>query len=159
MSIEGMHILVAIVLFMMTQFSHEEAFYDPSYLSFGCVNFRNANGKTELQDDFSHKSLHWRCPVVHSVVVEGEISPYENLVISLPNYSSSCSYFLDASVFGKRCDFFERARQRRRLVAGHLHVLQWPQEDGATWDSHVISCAEEGGLCGLPLNFIEPINA
>ena len=95
MSIERMHILVAIVLFMMTQFSHEEAFYDPSYLSFGCVNFRNANGKTELQDDFSHKSLHWRCPVVHSVVVEGEISPYENLVISLPNYSSSCSYFLD----------------------------------------------------------------
>jgi hypothetical protein len=30
---------------------------------------------------------------------------------------------------------------------GHLHValLQWLQEDGATWDSHVISCAEEHG--------------
>jgi hypothetical protein len=28
---------------------------------------------------------------------------------------------------------------------GHLHVLQWLQKDGATWDSHVISCAEEGG--------------
>jgi hypothetical protein len=26
---------------------------------------------------------------------------------------------------------------------GHLHVLRWLQEDGATWDSHVISCAEE----------------
>jgi hypothetical protein len=28
---------------------------------------------------------------------------------------------------------------------GHLHVLQLLQEDGATWDSCVISCAEEGG--------------
>jgi hypothetical protein len=28
---------------------------------------------------------------------------------------------------------------------GHLHVLQWLQEDGATWDSRVISCAKEGG--------------
>jgi hypothetical protein len=28
---------------------------------------------------------------------------------------------------------------------GHLHVLQWLRKDGATWDSHVISCAEEGG--------------
>jgi hypothetical protein len=28
---------------------------------------------------------------------------------------------------------------------GHLHVLQWLREDGATWDSHVISCAEECG--------------
>jgi hypothetical protein len=28
---------------------------------------------------------------------------------------------------------------------GCLHVLQWLREDGATWDSHVISCAEEGG--------------
>ena len=28
---------------------------------------------------------------------------------------------------------------------GHLHVLQWLREDGATWDSHVISCAEEHG--------------
>jgi hypothetical protein len=26
-----------------------------------------------------------------------------------------------------------------------LHVLQWLQEDGATWDSCVISCAEEHG--------------
>jgi hypothetical protein len=26
---------------------------------------------------------------------------------------------------------------------GHLHVLQWLTEDGAPWDSHVISCAEE----------------
>jgi hypothetical protein len=28
---------------------------------------------------------------------------------------------------------------------GHLHVLKCLQEDGATWDSHVISCAEENG--------------
>jgi hypothetical protein len=28
---------------------------------------------------------------------------------------------------------------------GHLHVLQCLWKDGATWDSHVISCAEEGG--------------
>jgi hypothetical protein len=29
---------------------------------------------------------------------------------------------------------------------GHLHVLQWLWgKDGATWDSRVISCAEEGG--------------
>jgi hypothetical protein len=28
---------------------------------------------------------------------------------------------------------------------GHLHVLQWLIEDGAAWDSRVISCAEEGG--------------
>ncbi len=28
---------------------------------------------------------------------------------------------------------------------GHLHMLQWLQEDGATWDSGVISCAEEHG--------------
>jgi hypothetical protein len=28
---------------------------------------------------------------------------------------------------------------------GHLHVLKWLREDGATWDSRVISCAEEGG--------------
>jgi hypothetical protein len=27
---------------------------------------------------------------------------------------------------------------------GHLHVLQWLREDGATWDSCVI-CAEECG--------------
>ncbi len=27
---------------------------------------------------------------------------------------------------------------------GHLHVLQWLRDDGATWDSHVI-CAEECG--------------
>jgi hypothetical protein len=26
---------------------------------------------------------------------------------------------------------------------GCLHVLQWLQKDGATWDSHVISCAED----------------
>jgi hypothetical protein len=36
---------------------------------------------------------------------------------------------------------------------GHLHVLQWLREDGATWDSRVISCAEEGGYdalcCGM----------
>jgi hypothetical protein len=30
-------------------------------------------------------------------------------------------------------------------MAGHLHVLQWLRKDGATLDSHVISCAEEGG--------------
>jgi hypothetical protein len=28
---------------------------------------------------------------------------------------------------------------------GHLHVLQWLREDGATWDSRVITCAEEHG--------------
>jgi diadenosine tetraphosphatase ApaH/serine/threonine PP2A family protein phosphatase len=28
---------------------------------------------------------------------------------------------------------------------GHLHVLQWLQEDGATWNRHVISYAEEYG--------------
>ncbi len=28
---------------------------------------------------------------------------------------------------------------------GHLHVLQRLQEDGATWNSHVIFCAEECG--------------
>jgi hypothetical protein len=28
---------------------------------------------------------------------------------------------------------------------GHLYVLQWLQEDGATWDSRLISCAEESG--------------
>jgi hypothetical protein len=28
---------------------------------------------------------------------------------------------------------------------GHLHVLKWLREDGATWDSCVISCAEENG--------------
>jgi hypothetical protein len=28
---------------------------------------------------------------------------------------------------------------------GHLHVLQWLRKDGATWDSRVVSCAEEGG--------------
>ena len=28
---------------------------------------------------------------------------------------------------------------------GRLQVLQWLREDGATWDSRVISCAEEGG--------------
>jgi hypothetical protein len=28
---------------------------------------------------------------------------------------------------------------------GHLHVLQWLLEDGATWDGCVISCAEEHG--------------
>jgi hypothetical protein len=28
---------------------------------------------------------------------------------------------------------------------GHLHVLQWLWEDGATWDSHVIFCSEKGG--------------
>jgi hypothetical protein len=28
---------------------------------------------------------------------------------------------------------------------GRLHVLQWLREDGATWDSRVISCDEEGG--------------
>jgi hypothetical protein len=27
----------------------------------------------------------------------------------------------------------------------HLHVLKWLWEDGATWDSHVISCAEKRG--------------
>jgi hypothetical protein len=26
-----------------------------------------------------------------------------------------------------------------------LHVLQWLREDGATWDSRVITCAEEHG--------------
>ncbi len=26
-----------------------------------------------------------------------------------------------------------------------INVLQWLREDGATWDSCVISCAEEGG--------------
>jgi hypothetical protein len=28
---------------------------------------------------------------------------------------------------------------------GPLHVLQWLRMDGVTWDSCVISCAEEGG--------------
>jgi hypothetical protein len=28
---------------------------------------------------------------------------------------------------------------------GHLHVLQWLQEDGATWDGCVISSAAECG--------------
>jgi hypothetical protein len=28
---------------------------------------------------------------------------------------------------------------------GHLHVLQWLREDGATCDSRVITCAEEPG--------------
>ncbi len=28
---------------------------------------------------------------------------------------------------------------------GHLHVLKWLWEDGDTWDSCVISCAEENG--------------
>jgi hypothetical protein len=32
---------------------------------------------------------------------------------------------------------------------GHLHVLQWLREDGATWDSRVISCAEEHGVVQL----------
>jgi hypothetical protein len=27
----------------------------------------------------------------------------------------------------------------------HLHGLQWLREDGATWDSCVITCAEEHG--------------
>jgi hypothetical protein len=48
----------------------------------------------------------------------------------------------------------------------HLHVLQWLQEDGATWDCHVISCAEECGYnyvvewarengCPEPCGFVE----
>jgi hypothetical protein len=35
---------------------------------------------------------------------------------------------------------------------GHMHVWQWLQKDGATWDSCVISCAEERWIqlcCGM----------
>jgi hypothetical protein len=54
---------------------------------------------------------------------------------------------IDALEWAQDWDIHDGGAESCMIAAweGCLHVLQWLQKDGATWDSHVISCAEEGG--------------